>query len=88
MKIYDEIIKIAQKNQQIENLITRFADKSRLIEVENFDFSSAEFVSGISVKGKYLYKDGERIAEESNDCYVDQKVGYCDGDCSWYDEAN
>ena len=38
MKIYDEIIKIAQKNQQIENLITRFADKSRLIEVENLDF--------------------------------------------------
>ncbi len=80
MTIIPELKKIAGLNAKIKRLAGIVGEK---IDADGLGLESAYLISGCSVEGKHLYKDGHRL----DNCglvddlyYCDQYTGYCEDD--------
>ena len=80
MTIIPELKKIAGLNAKIKRLAEIVGEK---IDADGLGLESAYLISGCSVKGNHLYKDGHRL----DNCgltddlyYCDQYTGYCEDD--------
>jgi len=80
MKIIPELKKIAGANAKIERLAEIVGQK---MDADGLDLRSAYLVSGCSVKGEHLYRNGDRLDNEGlvDDLYYcNQYTGCCEDD--------
>lgn len=82
MRIFSEIYDIYEHVSKINDLVNALNNTS--LDAEGIHFYTASLVFGLDERDGYLYADGDRIAELSDDYYVNQHVGYLGDDFSGY----
>lgn len=79
MTIIPELKKIAGLNAKIERLVKIVGNK---IDADGLGVESAYLISGCSIKGKHLYKDGRRL----DNCGLTDDLYYCDQHTGWCED--
>lgn len=79
MTIIPELKKIAGANAKIKQLAEIVGKK---IDADGLGLESAYLISGCSVKGKHLYKDGHRL----DNCGLTDDLYYCDQHTGWCED--
>lgn len=79
MTIIPELKKIAGFNAKIERLVKIVSNK---IDADGLGVESAYLISGCSIKGKHLYKDGCRL----DNCGLTDDLYYCDQHTGWCED--
>lgn len=79
MIIIPELKKIASLNDKIKRLVYIVGEK---IDTGGLGIECAYLVSGCSVKGNHLYKDGDRL----DNCGLTDDLYYCDQHTGWCED--
>ena len=79
MIVIPELKKIAGLNAKIKRLVGIVGEK---IDADGLGLESAYLISGCSVKGNHLYKDGYRL----DNCGLTDDLYYCDQYTGWCED--